>query len=350
MSELMNKLKHPKAEDIMSYGFDNVSFPWKSTRQTLDCGVFCMVDMLCFNGELLNGDLGLANRRKLYCVEICASLVLSYINSNRDAIVDKVSKFKVSKKLDVDDEFSKLKEMIYVSDFVKENKDCVENMSLQFNQVIDYVAVNDYKLEALAVCLRAHGKRGVTQLQKIWEEWTKTQALDLDAAECIFFPFKKEDHYFVVVINFRNETVDQLDSTEYEDTEEWESIKTFIKETVNQIQKFLNKRKHPKAEKMLNYNVRLIELPFQKVRQDNYSGSYLLLHMKAYDGVNSLGLGSIKHEFKRLKHHHITTLLLILLNEENQMQTKLLANVEEWELKKKKEAEENKAKKAKNKE
>uniref|UniRef100_A0A803NEG6 Uncharacterized protein n=1 Tax=Chenopodium quinoa TaxID=63459 RepID=A0A803NEG6_CHEQI len=40
MSELMNKLEHPKAEDIMSYEFDNVSFPWKSTKQTLNCGVF----------------------------------------------------------------------------------------------------------------------------------------------------------------------------------------------------------------------------------------------------------------------------------------------------------------------
>uniref|UniRef100_A0A803MSF2 Ubiquitin-like protease family profile domain-containing protein n=1 Tax=Chenopodium quinoa TaxID=63459 RepID=A0A803MSF2_CHEQI len=129
MSELMNKLEHPKAEDIMSYEFDN-----------------------------------------------------SNINSNRDAIVDKVSKFKVSKKFDVDAEFSVLKKMIYVSDFLKENKDCVENMSLQFNQVINFVAINDYNL--------------------------------------VFIPLKKEDHYFVVVINFRNETIDQLDSTEYEDTEE----------------------------------------------------------------------------------------------------------------------------------
>uniref|UniRef100_A0A803MMC8 Ubiquitin-like protease family profile domain-containing protein n=1 Tax=Chenopodium quinoa TaxID=63459 RepID=A0A803MMC8_CHEQI len=238
-----------------------------------------MVHMLCFIEESFNGDLGLANKRKLYRAEICASLVLSDIISNRDAIVDKVSKLKVSKKLDVDAEFSELKEMIYVSDFLKENKGCVETMSLQFNQVIDYISINDYSLvnksevagwfgesieitrevcnslldewkvtnnlitawafhlncyekererpnnqpvrfyfgfdhmEALTICLRANGKRGVTQLQKTWEEWTKTQALNLDAAECIF-PMKKEDHYFVVVINFRNETIDQLDSTE----------------------------------------------------------------------------------------------------------------------------------------
>ncbi|XP_021733330.1 uncharacterized protein LOC110700143 isoform X2 [Chenopodium quinoa] len=102
-------------------------------------------------------------------------------------------------------------------------------------------------LEALSVCLRANGKRGVTTLQKIWEEWTKTQALDLDAAEFVF-----------------------------------------------QIPKFLKKRKHPKAEEMLNFNLGLIELPFLKSRQDNYSGSYLFPHMKAYDGINGLGLGSIK--------------------------------------------------------
>uniref|UniRef100_A0A803MVW1 Ubiquitin-like protease family profile domain-containing protein n=1 Tax=Chenopodium quinoa TaxID=63459 RepID=A0A803MVW1_CHEQI len=139
-------------------------------------------------------------------------------------------------------------------------------------------------LEALSVCLRANGKRGVTTLQKIWEEWTKTQALDLDAAEFIILPLKMEDHYFVAIINLKNETVDYLDITEYEDTTEW----------VFQIPKFLKKRKHPKAEEMLNFNLGLIELPFLKSRQDNYSGSYLFPHMKAYDGINGLGLGSIK--------------------------------------------------------
>ncbi|XP_021733332.1 uncharacterized protein LOC110700143 isoform X3 [Chenopodium quinoa] len=63
---------------------------------------------------------------------------------------------------------------------------------------------------------------------------------------------------------------------------------------VFQIPKFLKKRKHPKAEEMLNFNLGLIELPFLKSRQDNYSGSYLFPHMKAYDGINGLGLGSIK--------------------------------------------------------
>uniref|UniRef100_A0A803N5Q4 Ubiquitin-like protease family profile domain-containing protein n=1 Tax=Chenopodium quinoa TaxID=63459 RepID=A0A803N5Q4_CHEQI len=310
MSELMNKLEHPKAEDdIMSYEFENVSFIWKSTKQTLDCGVF-------------------------------------YINSNRDAIVDKVLKFKVSKKLDVDAEFSELKEMIYVSDFLKENKDYVETMSLQFDQVIDYVTINDYNLvnKSFNCLFESEWEKGSDPTSKDMGRMDKNSSIGLGAAKCVFFPLKKEDHYIIVVINFRNETVDELDNTEYEDTEEWESIKS------KSNSKIFEEKKASKGKRKAELQCQINRTSIPESKEDNYSRSYLLLHMKAYDGVNGLGLGSIKHEFERLKHHHITTLLLILLNEENQMQTKLLANVEEWELRKNKEAEETKSKKGKNKE
>lgn len=60
------------------------------------------------------------------------------------------------------------------------------------------------------------------------------------------------------------------------------------------MQKLFKKIKHPKSNDMLSYKVRIIELPFQKEKQENYSGSYLMLHMKVYDGVNGIGLGTIK--------------------------------------------------------
>uniref|UniRef100_A0A803N9K9 Ubiquitin-like protease family profile domain-containing protein n=1 Tax=Chenopodium quinoa TaxID=63459 RepID=A0A803N9K9_CHEQI len=93
-------------------------------------------------------------------------------------------------------------------------------------------------MDALTMCLNAHGKKGVTSLQKLWIDCTKSQSLDLDAAECV------------------------------------------------------------------------------------------------YDGVNGIGLGTIKAEFQRLTHHYIKTVLDLLLNDNNQMQEKLLTNVKDWDEKK----------------
>ena len=59
------------------------------------------------------------------------------------------------------------------------------------------------------------------------------------------------------------------------------------------MQKLFKKRKHPQANDILSYKLRIIELPFQKEREDNFSASYLLLHMKVYDGANGIGLGTI---------------------------------------------------------
>uniref|UniRef100_A0A803MZ57 Uncharacterized protein n=1 Tax=Chenopodium quinoa TaxID=63459 RepID=A0A803MZ57_CHEQI len=110
--------------------------------------------------------------------------------------------------------------------------------------------------------------------------------------------------------------------------------KNMTAQLIIQMQKLFKKRKHPKANDMLSYKLRIIKLPFKKERQENYSGSYLMLHMKLYDSVNGIGLGTIKEEFQRLTHHHIKTVLDLLLNDNNQMQEKLLTNVKDWEEKK----------------
>uniref|UniRef100_A0A803MY27 Ubiquitin-like protease family profile domain-containing protein n=1 Tax=Chenopodium quinoa TaxID=63459 RepID=A0A803MY27_CHEQI len=292
MSNFLKRINHEKVDEILEYEFDEVNFKWKTPRYTLDCGVFAMIHMLCFSRETFDSDLDLANRRKVYRAEICVALSLADINTKRKQLEKKISK-KISK--------------------------VMHNMSLQCHQVIDYLAINDgenfpnkskvvgwfidsieivrqdcnallneWKVssnDALTMCLNANGKKGVTILQKLWIDWNISQSLDMDAAQCVYFPLRLEEHYFLAVINFKDETIDHLDITLYETNEEYEPIQSFILETI-------------------------------------------------YDGANGIGLGTITEEFARLNHHHVRIVLDLLLSEKNQMKQKLLTNVEDWEEKK----------------
>uniref|UniRef100_A0A803MRC9 Ubiquitin-like protease family profile domain-containing protein n=1 Tax=Chenopodium quinoa TaxID=63459 RepID=A0A803MRC9_CHEQI len=206
MLNFLKRINHEKANEILDYEFGEVKFKWKSPKYTLDCGVFMMMHMLCFTGDPFGSDLDLENRRKVYRAEICDTLALAEINTKRKSLVEKFSRFRVVRKLEQEKE---VKDMIYVSDFLKTRKEVMENMSLKCNQVIDYLAINDdenfpnkvstnliiawsnhlnnnerqkersendmvrfffglYFMDALTMCLNAHGKKGVTSLQKLW--------------------------------------------------------------------------------------------------------------------------------------------------------------------------------------
>uniref|UniRef100_A0A803KUP2 Uncharacterized protein n=1 Tax=Chenopodium quinoa TaxID=63459 RepID=A0A803KUP2_CHEQI len=76
MSNFLKRINHEKVDEILEYEFDEVNFKWKTPTYTLDYGVFAMIHMLCFSRETFDSDLDLANRRKVYCAEICAALAL----------------------------------------------------------------------------------------------------------------------------------------------------------------------------------------------------------------------------------------------------------------------------------
>uniref|UniRef100_A0A803N5Y6 Ubiquitin-like protease family profile domain-containing protein n=1 Tax=Chenopodium quinoa TaxID=63459 RepID=A0A803N5Y6_CHEQI len=224
MSNFLKRINHEKADEILEYEFDEVNFKWKTPRYTLDCGVFAMIHMLCFSRETFDSNLDLANRRKVYRVEICATLALADINTKRKQLQRKISRFRVVRKLEKE---KGVEDMICVSDFLKKHKEVMDNMSLQCYQVIDYLANNDGEnfpnksevvdwfidsieivrqdcnallnewkvssnvitawsnhlnkdrsendlvryvfgfdfMDALTMCLKAHGKKGVTSLQ-----------------------------------------------------------------------------------------------------------------------------------------------------------------------------------------
>uniref|UniRef100_A0A803KTW7 Ubiquitin-like protease family profile domain-containing protein n=1 Tax=Chenopodium quinoa TaxID=63459 RepID=A0A803KTW7_CHEQI len=228
-----------------------------------------MMHMLCFTGDPFDSGLDLANRRKVYRAEICVALALAEINTERKSLVEKSFKevmqnmsLKCKQVIDYlsindDENFPNKSEVV---DWFGESieiirEDCntllnewkastnliiawsnhLNNNERQKerseNDMVRFFFGLDF-MDALTMCLNAHGIKGVTILQKLWIDWTKSQSLDLDAAECVFIPLKQEDHCFLAVINLKNETIDHFDSTVDEITDEYEPVQSFILEMV----------------------------------------------------------------------------------------------------------------------
>uniref|UniRef100_A0A803MP98 Ubiquitin-like protease family profile domain-containing protein n=1 Tax=Chenopodium quinoa TaxID=63459 RepID=A0A803MP98_CHEQI len=322
MSNFLKRINREKADEILEYEFDEFNFKLKTPRYTLDCGVFAMIHMLCFSGETFDSDLDLANRKKKH------KEVMHNMSLQCHQVIDYLA---------INDGENFPNKRYVLSNVITAWSNHLSNIEMERdrseNDLVRYFFGFDF-MDALTMCLNAHGKKGVTSLQKLWIDLNSSQSLDRDAAQCVYLPLRLEEHYFLVVINFKDVTIDHLDSTLYETNEEYEPIQSFILETVIQVQKLFKKRKHPQANDTLTYKMRIIELPFQKEREENFSASYLLLHMKIYDGANGIGLGTITEEFARLNHHHVRTVLDLLHSEKNQMKQKLLTNVEDWEEKK----------------
>uniref|UniRef100_A0A803MYR7 Ubiquitin-like protease family profile domain-containing protein n=1 Tax=Chenopodium quinoa TaxID=63459 RepID=A0A803MYR7_CHEQI len=246
MSYFLKRINHEKADEILEYEFDEVNFKWKTPRYTLDCGVFAMIHMLCFSGDTFDSDLDLANRRKVYRAEICAALALADINTKRKQIMGKISRFRVVRKLEkekgvedmiyVSNFLKKHKEVMdnmsltchQVIDYLAINddenfpnksevvgwfidsieivrQDCnallnewkvSSNMSTAWSNHLNNIEMQKDRsennlvrfffgfefMDALTMCLNAHGKKGVTSLQKLWIDLNNSQSLDMDAA------------------------------------------------------------------------------------------------------------------------------------------------------------------------
>ncbi|KMT11083.1 hypothetical protein BVRB_5g111680 isoform B [Beta vulgaris subsp. vulgaris] len=52
MSDYLDRLEHPLAPELVSYDIINVNFSWQTSKPTMDCGVFAMVHMLNYDGEI----------------------------------------------------------------------------------------------------------------------------------------------------------------------------------------------------------------------------------------------------------------------------------------------------------
>lgn len=88
------------ARGVSDFKLVNIRFKWQehvSTAGKIDCGVFMMLHMLFYCGELFDCDLGNLDSRNLYRAEIAATLLLSDINSCRDELLTKVVDFEKRK-------------------------------------------------------------------------------------------------------------------------------------------------------------------------------------------------------------------------------------------------------------
>ncbi|KMT11557.1 hypothetical protein BVRB_5g108740 [Beta vulgaris subsp. vulgaris] len=93
MSDYLDRFEHPLAADLVSYDIINVKFPWQTSKPTLDCGVFAMVHMLNYDGEIFESQLDNAKIRRTMRAEICVALILCDINNIRKEIIQKIHEF-----------------------------------------------------------------------------------------------------------------------------------------------------------------------------------------------------------------------------------------------------------------
>ncbi|KAK9704921.1 hypothetical protein RND81_07G020400 [Saponaria officinalis] len=81
-------------KEVFNFKFVNVHFDWKyEGPQNLDCGVFVMMHMMFYVGELFTSELGDPFKRIIYRAEIAVILVLAEINKQRDKLLPLVEAF-----------------------------------------------------------------------------------------------------------------------------------------------------------------------------------------------------------------------------------------------------------------
>lgn len=90
-----------KGADVRNFEFFSVPFSWQlhaSEAGATECGLYTMMHMLLYNGELFDCDLASKTSRKLYRAELVATLVLSDSNNIRSEVLGSIEEFEKCKK------------------------------------------------------------------------------------------------------------------------------------------------------------------------------------------------------------------------------------------------------------
>ncbi|KAH6763283.1 hypothetical protein C2S52_020716 [Perilla frutescens var. hirtella] len=102
-------------------------------------------------------------------------------------------------------------------------------------------------------------------------------------AEVLYFPIYSSGHFFLVVINFRECSVQYLDNikrTSVEDCVFWQ-LSTVLQE---EFAEYLEEVKHPKASELKGYPLVNVEFEWQKNSGGFDCGVFVMNHMENFDG------------------------------------------------------------------
>ncbi|KAK9671328.1 hypothetical protein RND81_12G022100 [Saponaria officinalis] len=94
MSDYLESKKLVKKVDVVHFPIINLPLQWQSTlTNDIESGTFCMMHMICYEGELFDSTLGGKCARRKHVVEMAASLVLADINTTRESILEVIDQF-----------------------------------------------------------------------------------------------------------------------------------------------------------------------------------------------------------------------------------------------------------------
>ncbi|XP_074293267.1 uncharacterized protein LOC141620244 [Silene latifolia] len=136
-----------------------------------------------------------------------------------------------------------------------------------------------------------------------------------------------KEHYFYICINFKTETVEVLDNTEYADWEQTQ-IHKVADLVAEHMSDYLAKKNVERADDIITFDVVNINFPWQKTEMNNTeSGNFLMMHMIQYEGV--MFEANLNQKVYR-RYYWLEMTAALLLADINENRTPLIEKVKEF--------------------
>lgn len=94
MREYLDKKAIKQDVDLLCFPSIQINFDWQSIEErNNESGVFLMMNMVCYDGELYESKLRWKVYHSYYGAEMVATLILADINLYRGKVLDRVKQF-----------------------------------------------------------------------------------------------------------------------------------------------------------------------------------------------------------------------------------------------------------------
>lgn len=161
--------------------------------------------------------------------------------------------------------------------------------------------------------------------------------MNLVDVDLVFFIIIRSSHYYLIVFNLNNPTIEIKDNIK--DNHAIEVKYGFVRQIVlTSFCNFLRDVKHPKLEeiRLLEKNVKRLQMP-SRTKKNTDCGIFVMHHMKTYYGSEEDWVCDITREtnkkntqkkmITKLRYEYPST---ILLHELNVLKDQAFAEIEEW--------------------